>query len=204
MAESCIVPERLLELSGLTEDDIDLETLREVIKRFSVTEKGLAGATSEELATELCEILKTDYIFDYSYLLKTPLLLNSLEDLPGLKCVAAFNSLELMCETALIDLEAGTIYTSPGLTLYADIRTATKEAALTEEVGEAIIDTLERFPWDEWADRDAKGDAYLASRGLIVETEHGVFRCLDSGNKDLLDELFKTVHAILSIAYAAE
>ena len=202
MAEELIAPERLLELSGLTQEDIELAALREIIRRFGVTEESVAGAPAEELAAEVRAILESDYLYDDSYLLETPVLLRDAGAIEAsdVRRVAVFQSLELMSQAALIDLGAREIRVGSSLAFFSDIRMADGEGALTEEGIRAIREALEGLSLKDYASSAAE-DAALAACGLIVETEDGVVRCLAYGPEGVPEELAGAVHAILSAAF---
>ncbi len=209
MEDNLIDPERLLEITSMTEQDASKEALAEIIKRFSLTQTRIAEVSPDELREGLQAVLQTDYLDNYGYLMDTPCLVRAKEAFTAenIKRIAVYNTIETLHETALFDFEKGVVYADMARLFFPDVKEAENTGPLTDELKQEAVNILARGNWTKWDAEYTGSFDYVGTSeyAISIETDAGVVRVMVSGREaGAPDELFDIVHDLLVLSIGSE
>lgn len=189
MADKLVTADRLLDYTGLTAAEVDVDALPELIKRFSLTEDAMKQVPPEELTEELLEVLSTPYQNNFSYLFSSPDVITppAQINLEKVKYIAVYDTVETIHETAFFDFQNAKLYSDKALLFFDNIEEAERQIPLTEEIKTSVAAILDAGSWDQWKP-NYSGDtsSYIGTidYGVAVETEDGIIRVVVTGKND--------------------
>ncbi len=208
MPEELITPDRLLVLAGLTEDEVDIQDLPDVIAQYEITEELLNGMDQEEIKMAVQLSMKNLAKYDYSYLFdgeaitsegKTPVFSSILR-------MAAYTDNDVLHPTWMIDFEKRRCYYSDGINFVSNIRNADLAFDLTDDFAAAVQAIIEKGDWAEW-EYTYTGDTteYGTYWQLAIETPEGVLRYSIQGfGSNAPEGLYDVSHEIYELFWAMQ
>ena len=164
MGADLVQPEEIYAAFSLTEQDIAPERLERVIGKYGIDPEMMKSLTKDDILNA------ANY---YGYLLAD----QGEAAYPGdrIHCVAAYRTMEIACESILIDFDTRTVYYDPGLRFFDDVRKAGYKVTFDPGEWDMLEKTFQVPAIGEEKNQVGRISLGVSETLLAIESDSGVY-----------------------------